>query len=136
MDGLKAIDVPSEILDRLSPLNDQQFIVDLPFHMPEHHLKVIHTKIEKRKDLYQITHSSRVVSVAAVKGRARAIPQARFNYDFSPLSVVLERKSKPWYDFVTSLIAILGGTYTVVQLCGGAADNVHIALKKPPGRYL
>jgi thiol-disulfide isomerase/thioredoxin len=130
---LKTLGVPSSILDHLQPLNDQQFVVDRPLHVPEHHLKVINTKIGERNDLYQITHTARVVNSAEVS-KGRAIPQARFSYDFSPLSVVLQKTSKPWYDFLTSLIAILGGTYTVVQLCGGAAENVGIALNKVPAK--
>jgi hypothetical protein len=137
MEGLREAGVPSSILDHFHPLDDQQFTVDQASQFPEHHLKVVTTKIGKRKDLYQITHTARVVdSAGAARGRARAIAQARFSYDFSPLTVVLKKVSKPWYEFVTSLIAILGGTYTVVQLCGGAADRVHIAMHKAPVKYL
>jgi thiol-disulfide isomerase/thioredoxin len=130
---LMNLGLPSSILDHLQPLNDQTFVVDRPLHVPEHHLKVISTKIGKRKDVYQITHTARLVNSADVS-KGRVIPQARFSYDFSPLSVVLQETSKPWYDSLTSLIAILGGTYTVMQFCGGAADNVHMALSKVPSK--
>jgi hypothetical protein len=131
--GLKNLGVPSSILDHLQPLNDQQFVVDQPLRVPEHHLKVISTNIEKLEDVYQITHTARVVN-SADTSKGRAIPQARFSYDVSPLTVLLRKTSKPWYDSLTSLIAILGGAYTVVQLCGGAAEHVHMALNKVPAK--
>ena len=44
------------------------------------------------------------------------IPQARFSYDLSPMSVVISTKGKRWYEFVTSICALIGGTFTVVGL--------------------
>ena len=38
------------------------------------------------------------------------------SYDLSPMSVVISRKGKKWYEFVTSVCAIIGGTFTVVSL--------------------
>jgi ABC-type transporter Mla maintaining outer membrane lipid asymmetry permease subunit MlaE len=44
------------------------------------------------------------------------VPQAVFQYDLSPIAVSLQRKGKRWYEFLTSLCAIIGGTFTVVGL--------------------
>ena len=44
------------------------------------------------------------------------IPEAKFNYDISPMSVVISSKNRRWYDFLTSLMAIIGGTFTVLGL--------------------
>lgn len=42
---------------------------------------------------------------------------AQFGFDVSPyVAVVTNRGSTRWYDFVTNLLAILGGTFTTVQL--------------------
>jgi hypothetical protein len=47
------------------------------------------------------------------------VPQARFSYDLSPMSVTIVRQSKTFVTFVTSLCAIIGGTYTVLGLVSG-----------------
>ncbi len=47
------------------------------------------------------------------------MPEARFSYDLSPMSVVISRKGKQWYEFVTSICALIGGTFTVLGLLSG-----------------
>jgi hypothetical protein len=47
------------------------------------------------------------------------IPEARFSYDLSPMSVVISKKSKKLYEFITSICAVIGGTFTVVGLLSG-----------------
>ena len=54
------------------------------------------------------------------------VPEAKFSYDLSPMAVVVTNKGRRWYDFITSLCAIIGGTFTVV----GILDSVlHKMLK-------
>ena len=45
-----------------------------------------------------------------------AIPR---RYDLSPMAVVVSSKGRRWYDFVTSVCAIVGGTFTVLGLVDG-----------------
>ena len=47
------------------------------------------------------------------------VPEARFSYDLSPMAVVITRKGKKWYEFITSICALIGGTFTVVGLISG-----------------
>ena len=44
------------------------------------------------------------------------VPEARFSYDLSPMSVVVKREGRKWYDYLTSLCAIIGGTFTTLGL--------------------
>ena len=44
------------------------------------------------------------------------IPEALFTYDLSPMAVLITKKGKKWYEFVTSMCALIGGTFTVVGL--------------------
>lgn len=44
------------------------------------------------------------------------VPEAKFSYDLSPMAVLISSKGRRWYDFVTSVFAIIGGTFTVVGL--------------------
>lgn len=40
------------------------------------------------------------------------VPEAKFSYDISPLATVISSKKRAWYEFLTSLMAIIGGTFT------------------------
>lgn len=42
------------------------------------------------------------------------IPEAKFIIDLSPIAVRYRRESRHWYDYITSVMAIVGGTFTVV----------------------
>jgi hypothetical protein len=35
------------------------------------------------------------------------------------MSVIISRKGKRWYEFLTSMCALIGGTFTVVGLVSG-----------------
>lgn len=131
--SLTKIGVPSSILEHLTPLDGKEFIVKGTYDVPEHTLKVVGTKIRNKKDFYQITHADRTVTPTN-KQRNDGLPHVRFVYDFSPLRVILEQKRMPWYDFMTSLTAILGGTYAVLRFCGGALDNIYLVSKSPTKR--
>lgn len=42
--------------------------------------------------------------------------KAKFAYDLSPIAVSYRKSSRKWYDYATSLFAIIGGVFTVVGL--------------------
>ena len=45
------------------------------------------------------------------------VPEMKFLWDMSPMSVNLVKETdKHWYDYITSLLAIIGGTYTTLGL--------------------
>lgn len=43
------------------------------------------------------------------------VPEARFSYNISPMSVLVRSEKRPWYDFVTKVLAIVGGTFSMVS---------------------
>lgn len=43
------------------------------------------------------------------------VPEARFGYNLSPMAVLVKSEKRPWYDFVTKVLAIVGGTFSVVR---------------------
>jgi len=114
-----------------NPLSGKSFIVERFHQAPQHHLKVASTFLHGNPNdvFYQMTHSDRIR-----KFNKSEAPQALFSYDFSPMSVVVKVRSKRWYEFLTSLFALLGGTYTIVELCSGAVDTVSTALKEALGK--
>ena len=61
-------------------------------------------------DLTSATTTGAILSVAA--------------YDLSPMAVAVRTTGKRWYDFVTSICAIVGGTFTTVGLIDAVAHKV------------
>mmetsp|Transcript_9656 Transcript_9656/g.17366 ORF Transcript_9656/g.17366 Transcript_9656/m.17366 type:complete len:469 (-) Transcript_9656:190-1596(-) len=124
--------IPKEMLKHIQPLDNQQFTVEHFHEAPQHYLKVVSTKVDgQSRVFYQMTHTDRV---RTLQKNSEKPTQARFSYDFSPMSVVVKEKSKRWYEFLTSLFAILGGTFTIVELSAGAVDTVGTAVKEAMGK--
>mmetsp|Transcript_37196 Transcript_37196/g.104972 ORF Transcript_37196/g.104972 Transcript_37196/m.104972 type:complete len:472 (-) Transcript_37196:170-1585(-) len=125
--------IPKEMITHITPLDGKEFCVYAFHEAPQHYLKVVSTHVQGKPGVfYQMTHTDRVrVLRNALKSAA---PQARFTYDFSPMSVVVKVKSKRWYEFLTSLMAILGGTYTVLEILSGAVGTVAHSMKEAMGK--
>mmetsp|Transcript_65027 Transcript_65027/g.127878 ORF Transcript_65027/g.127878 Transcript_65027/m.127878 type:complete len:471 (-) Transcript_65027:45-1457(-) len=127
--------VPAELMANVNPLDGRKFIVERFHEAPQHYLKVVSTHVEgMRTPLYQMTHTDRVRKLKKDGGDINRAPQARFVYDLSPMSIVVKTKSKRWYEFLTSLFAILGGAFTVVELTSGAVETVGTAVKEALGK--
>lgn len=47
---------------------------------------------------------------------AEDVPEARFAYNLSPMSVLVKSEKRPWYDFITKVLAIVGGTFSMVSV--------------------
>ena len=43
------------------------------------------------------------------------VPEARFAYNLSPMSVLVRSERRPSYDFLTKVLAIVGGTFSLVS---------------------
>ncbi|CAL1134125.1 unnamed protein product [Cladocopium goreaui] len=124
--------IPKDMLQNIQPLDGRSFSVDRFHEAPQHYLKVVSTKVQGKEGVfYQMTHTDRVRKLERTSDKAT---QARFSYDFSPMSVVVKEKSKKWYEFLTSLMAILGGTFTIVELTSGAVETVGTAVKDALGK--
>jgi len=114
------------------PLDETAF-VNRQLHQAHHHyIKVVSTHVELSNKylgsdaslLYQMVQSSQNMMYEETE-----IPEARFSYDISPMAVVITRKDKHWYEFITSMCALIGGTFTVVGLISGFL-NVIFKTKK------
>ena len=106
------------------PLDGGRFISP-DFHQAHHHYsKVVSTHFQvgglmsKMRDVirYQTLVQSQVMHYSEMD-----VPEAKFAYDLSPMAVVVSSKGRRWYDFVTSVCAIVGGTFTVLGLVDGMA---------------
>jgi len=99
------------------------------FHQAYHHyIKVVSTHLNMGSSYtnqittYQFLEQSQIVYY-----EINNVPEARFSYDLSPMSVVVEKEGRKWYDYITSLCAIIGGTFTTL----GLIDAVLYKVLKP-----
>jgi len=104
-----------ESLQKFSPIDDITYVTD-KFHQVHHHyIKVVstHIRMGRRKlpVMYQFLEQSQIVFY-----ENKEIPKATFTFDLSPMSVIIGKKRRKWYDYLTSLSAIIGGTFTTLGL--------------------
>jgi len=108
--------VPDEH-QQFNPMDDSMFSTK-DFHQAYHHyIKVVSTHLNVGSTManqmltYQFLEQSQIVFYDKEN-----VPEARFSYDLSPMSVVVEKEGRKWYDYLTSLCAIIGGTFTTLGL--------------------
>ncbi|CAM9113409.1 unnamed protein product [Discosporangium mesarthrocarpum] len=115
-----------------APLNGNSYLVKNPHQAPHHYLKVVGTTY-KLNNMKKAWHGYQVVANSQMMYYdEKDIPEARFAYNISPMSVLIRVERRPWYDFVTQVLAIIGGTYSVV----GLFDAVVFRLRKKAGWQL
>ena len=107
---------------QFNPMDDKVYATS-KFHQAFHHyIKVVSTHLnmgssaQAENDInslvvYQMLEQSQIVFYDEVN-----VPEARFSYDLSPMSVVVQKEGRKWYDYLTSLCAIIGGTFTTLGL--------------------
>mmetsp|Transcript_7948 Transcript_7948/g.13183 ORF Transcript_7948/g.13183 Transcript_7948/m.13183 type:complete len:464 (+) Transcript_7948:78-1469(+) len=114
-------------VENTKPMNDRYY-KNRELHQAFHHyIKVVPTTIEVNHRYmgqdaflaYQMVDSSQVMQYTE-----EDVPEARFSYDISPMSVRITRKGKQWYEFLTSMCALIGGTFTVVGLLSGFLNAI------------
>ena len=136
--------IPREYREHIGTLDKRSFITNAFHQAPHHYIQIVSTVFEgfgtglvstthdysgggkdansgnavaaklfgdRHLRSYQITHQHRTAAVAK-----NAIPQAKFSYSMSPVEVHVQAGAKPWYDFITSVLAIVGGCFTVMGL--------------------
>mmetsp|Transcript_10730 Transcript_10730/g.16275 ORF Transcript_10730/g.16275 Transcript_10730/m.16275 type:complete len:466 (+) Transcript_10730:66-1463(+) len=116
------------------PIDNKGFVnykLHQAFH---HHLKAVPTTLElngrhSRRDPSNIHTYQIIQSAQIMQYDENDVPEARFTYDISPMSIMIVKKSKQWYEFVTSICAVIGGTFTVVGLLSGVLSTIFKAKK-------
>eukprot|EP00970_Alexandrium_tamarense_P020828 scaffold15730_cov221-Alexandrium_tamarense.AAC.1 len=129
-DGLK--NTPPGFLETTKPFDGNVYITQNEHEAHHHYLKVITTEFEPEKGAqnskynkkepsraYQILQSSQLSLY-----RSDIVPEAKFTYDLSPIAVSYNKKYRHWYDYFTSLMAIIGGTFTVVGMLESGIHSV------------
>eukprot|EP01059_Diplonema_ambulator_P006724 TRINITY_DN16336_c0_g1_i1.p1 TRINITY_DN16336_c0_g1~~TRINITY_DN16336_c0_g1_i1.p1 ORF type:complete len:491 (+),score=97.93 TRINITY_DN16336_c0_g1_i1:60-1475(+) len=124
--------IPQQYKQHIAPLDGRTFNVDRFHQAPHHYIKVVSTTFESLNGLrsYQMTHQHRMANIPK-----KATPQAKFSYDLAPVEVIVsEERKKKWYDFFTSALAIVGGTYTVMGLTSGLCNMASRSFKQRVGK--
>jgi len=117
--------LPGDHQRHARPLDGRSFTVDGFHQAPQHFIKVVHTRFEELGvRSYQQTHQWSVRSIPR-----KTTPQAKFSYDLSPVEVVVRKAERRWYDFITSIFAIVGGAYTVMSMSSGMLNTGNTWLK-------
>jgi len=111
--------LPKKYKKHVNPVDDMTFIVEKFHQAPQHFIKVVHTRFEAQGiRSYQQTHQWNIRTL-----QRKTIPQAKFSYDLSPVEVVISKGDRRWYDFLTSCLAIVGGSFTVLSMTAGVANS-------------
>ena len=91
----------------------------------QHFVHIVPTKYQlglfwrDRFSAFQTMHSHHLL-----KYEEHIPPEARFSYDISPMAVVVDKVRRKWYDFITSLLAIIGGTFALFKLANDTAQRL------------
>ncbi|CAN8068061.1 unnamed protein product [Agarophyton chilense] len=128
--------LPNDVKRNINPLDGRMFINREEHTTHEHYIKVVSTHYRVGSSLLG-TQDSLGYQMATSNHRFKSdpsIPEARFAFDLSPTAVVIIQGGKRWYEFVTSLCAIIGGIFTVVSLFDGAVYSVAKRIKGAQGK--
>lgn len=105
-----AAPVPPNFYKSTTPMNGNVYITHKLHEAYHHYIKLVSIN----DNAFQVLQSSQLASY-----QHDSTPEAKFIIDLSPIAVNYEKSSKRWYDYVTSLMAIIGGTFTVVGFLEG-----------------
>jgi hypothetical protein len=127
----KVESVPDDYFSQSSmhPVDSKAFVNDKLHQAFHHHIKVVPTTLEfggkhSRKNPSNVLTYQMVQSAQIMQYDESEIPEARFAYDISPMAVMIVKKGKQWYEFLTSICALIGGTFTMVGLMSGFLSSI------------
>ena len=96
------------------PMDSTSFVSEKAHRAHHHYLSIVSTHFDDFVK-YQFLASSQEVLYDVTD-----VPEARFSYDLSPMAVTVGRKNnKNWYEFMTGIFAIVGGTFATMGLIDG-----------------
>lgn len=111
-----------ENLRKFNILDGKTYPIELNHQAHHHYIKVVSTHFDSDNSIppmYQFLEQSQVVHYQDFN-----VPEARFSYDMSPMSVTVKKEGRRWYDYLTSICAIIGGTFTTLGLIDAALYKV------------
>lgn len=108
-DGTIMVPPPREnTISSLShPMNGNVYVTGETHQAHHHYIKLVSTNLYS----YQVVQNSQLVHYTEEQA-----PEAKFILDLSPIAVTYHASKRHWYDYVTSVMAIIGGTFTIVGI--------------------
>ena len=99
----------------LHPLDGHAYTLEELHQAFHHHLQVVTTEIEQKHSNIARVYRMRATSHLSYS-RHFTVPEAKFTYDLSPIAISYMTLSRSWYEYLTSIIAIIGGTFAILGL--------------------
>ena len=99
--------LPKNFEELTKPINGNAYITRSLHQAYHHYLKLVTTN----GNAYQVLCNSQLAIYPE-----EDVPEAKFIIDLSPIAIRYHSVSRHWYDYITSLMAIIGGTFTVVGI--------------------
>lgn len=95
-------------------------------------LRIVPTVIDKidgkRITTYQYTYAYK--DFLGYMGGRKSTPASWFRYEISPLTVKYTQKRQPFYRFITTICAVIGGTFTVAGILDSMIFGAQQMVKK------
>lgn len=129
--------LPEDVRRNINPMDGKLFVNTDEHTTHEHYVKVVSTHYRVGKSSILNRGDSMGYQMATSNHRYKSdpsVPEAKFSFDLSPTAVVIIQGGKRWYEFVTSLCAIIGGIFTVVSLFDGAVYSISKKVKGAQGK--
>jgi hypothetical protein len=121
-------------LHTISTLSGKSFTSVEAHHTHEHYLKVVETQVEhyqtKHLDHFSDHHVYRYSASSHEYKEDSDMPKIKFTYDMDPMGVLVQDVAMPFYKFLTSVCAIIGGAFTMFGLLDGFVFHSMRTLQK------
>ncbi|XP_064232634.1 endoplasmic reticulum-Golgi intermediate compartment protein 1 isoform X3 [Aotus nancymaae] len=103
-----------------------------PLASHDYILKIVPTVYEDKSGKQQYSYQYTVANkeYVAYSHTGRIIPAIWFRYDLSPITVKYTERRQPLYRFITTICAIIGGTFTVAGILDSCIFTASEAWKK------
>lgn len=121
--------VPDGFIRSLHPMDGHVYVTGELHQAYHHHLRVVATEFgegkvfnwakNKAQRVYRILQNSQLSTY-----RVGIVPEARFSYDLSPMAVSYLETARNWYDYLTGVLAIVGGAFTVVGMLDSGLSSL------------
>jgi hypothetical protein len=124
--------VPQGVAKKINPMDGNIYPTHDMHEAYHHYLKVISTNVDgfrvgnRNLRVYQVVENSQLTFY-----RNDTIQEAKFIFDLSPISVSYRSTSREWYEYATSIMAILGGVFTVVGMMESTVYRAVLQARRP-----
>lgn len=115
----------------LSFLSSNYYIIVAARVMYQYFLKIVSTRLEPINDIPTFTNQFSVTQNDIIMTESMSgLPGAFFNIDISPMQITYKESRKSFGSFLTSVLAIVGGVFTVAGLIDRVVYKAEKAYKK------